>query len=307
MKQIFKKLIKSVLTIFCIITLTFYLIHMLPSNLIYNDSDIDGTMKEAIIQKYNLDKSINEQYILYLKDIFKGDLGKSIKYEDKNVSDVILSNFPVSLSLGIRTLILSIIIGVPLGIYSSINKKMSKYGYIISYIVISIPSFVIIGFLQLLVVYVNNKFNIRFPITGFDTELQKMLPVLSLSFFTTCMVFRVINIKIREEMDKEYVQFYLSLGYDKKYVIKKHILKNILPTIITTLTPQVISLITGSFIVETLFGIPGLGKYYTSSIIDRDYTMVIGLTLFYSIVLILCITLMDIITLFLDKRIEGEI
>ena len=202
MKQIFKKLIKSVLTIFCIITLTFYLIHMLPSNLIYNDSDIDGTMKEAIIQKYNLDKSINEQYILYLKDIFKGDLGKSIKYEDKNVSDVILSNFPVSLSLGIRTLILSIIIGVPLGIYSSINKKMSKYGYIISYIVISIPSFVIIGFLQLLVVYVNNKFNIRFPITGFDTELQKMLPVLSLSFFTTCMVFRVINIKIREEMDK---------------------------------------------------------------------------------------------------------
>lgn len=307
LKIIIKKMLKSIFNIFCVITITFYLVHLLPSNLTYNELDIDDSMREAIIQKYDLDKSITKQYITYVKNILKGNLGVSMKYENKEVKEVIKNNFPTSLSLGFRAIFLSILIGFPLGIYSAFNKKLEKFNKYFSYIMISIPSFVFIGFIQLFVVYFNTKFKTHYPIIGYESEIQKILPVLSLSMFTTFMISRLVYIKVKEEIKKEYVQFSLSLGYDKYYIVRKHILKNILPTIISAITPQVVSLITGSFVVENLFGLSGLGRYYVSSIIDRDYTMVIGLTLFYSSILIIFLTLMDILIYLFDKRITGDI
>ena len=300
------------MVIFTVVSITFYIVHSLPNSYIYNDSEVDEVLKEEFIKKYNLDLSLKEQYIKYISNISKGNLGYSMKYEGRKVSDVIIKNFPISLELSIRVLLFSFIIGFPLGINLGINKN-HKYLYLIS-ILISIPSFVIAGLIQMFLVFfykgvLIDKLNFPFysiSIIGFDSELQKLFPTITLSLFLTCMIIRILSRKIENELNKGYVEFALSKGLDIKYVVLNHILKNIFPSLLSMLIPYFVSIVTGSFVVENLFGIPGLGRYYTSSIIDRDYSMVLGLTLFYTFILTFLFTLMDICISFLDKRIDKH-
>lgn len=309
MKKIIFKIIKKIFVIFFVITLTFIIIHILPNTLV-DDNEVDDVVREEIIKSYNLDKSVSEQYKIYFYNLMKFNLGKSIKYDNREVKDIIKDNFPISLELGLRVIVLSTIIGFPLGVKAAINKNYSKISKIITTILIAIPSFVIVGLLQYISIRLfKDYFGIRIPIVGFDREIQKILPVISLSIFMICMIIRIVSKKIKEEINKEYVEFALVKGFSLNYVIKNHILKNILPSLISSFIPYMISLITGSFIIENLFGIPGLGKYYISSIIDRDYTVIMGLTIFYTTIVILFLTIMDILIFILDKRIylkEGE-
>lgn len=314
MKYILKRIIKSIMVIFTVVSITFYIIHSLPNSYIYNDSEVDEVLKEEFIKKYSLDLSLKDQYIEYISNISKGNLGYSMKYEGRKVSDVIIKNFPISLELSIRVLILSFLIGLPLGVKLAINKKYRYIYYIVS-ILISIPSFVIAGLIQTFLVFfykgiLIDKLNLPFyniSIIGFDSELQKLFPTITLSVFLTCIIIRILSRKIENELDKEYVEFALSKGLDIKYVVLNHIFKNIFPSLLSMLTPYFVSIVTGSFVVENLFGIPGLGRYYTSSIIDRDYSMVVGLTLFYTIILTTLFTLMDICISFLDRRVGRDV
>ena len=314
MKYILKRIIKSIMVIFTVVSITFYIIHSLPNSYIYNDSEVDEVLKEEFIKKYSLDLSLKDQYIEYISHISKGNLGYSMKYEGRKVSDVIIKNFPISLELSIRVLILSFLIGLPLGVKLAINKKYRYIYYIVS-ILISIPSFVIAGLIQTFLVFfykgiLIDKLNLPFyniSIIGFDSELQKLFPTITLSVFLTCIIIRILSRKIENELDKEYVEFALSKGLDIKYVVLNHIFKNIFPSLLSMLTPYFVSIVTGSFVVENLFGIPGLGRYYTSSIIDRDYSMVVGLTLFYTIILTTLFTLMDICISFLDRRVGRDV
>ena len=302
------------MVIFTVVSITFYIIHSLPNSYIYNDSEVDEVLKEEFIKKYSLDLSLKDQYIEYISNISKGNLGYSMKYEGRKVSDVIIKNFPISLELSIRVLILSFLIGLPLGVKLAINKKYRYIYYIVS-ILISIPSFVIAGLIQTFLVFfykgiLIDKLNLPFyniSIIGFDSELQKLFPTITLSVFLTCIIIRILSRKIENELDKEYVEFALSKGLDIKYVVLNHIFKNIFPSLLSMLTPCFVSIVTGSFVVENLFGIPGLGRYYTSSIIDRDYSMVVGLTLFYTIILTTLFTLMDICISFLDRRVGRDV
>lgn len=314
MKYILKRIIKSIMVIFTVVSITFYIIHSLPNSYIYNDSEVDEVLKEEFIKKYSLDLSLKDQYIEYISNISKGNLGYSMKYEGRKVSDVIIKNFPISLELSIRVLILSFLIGLPLGVKLAINKKYRYIYYIVS-ILISIPSFVIAGLIQTFLVFfykgiLIDKLNLPFyniSIIGFDNELQKLFPTITLSVFLTCIIIRILSRKIENELDKEYVEFALSKGLDIKYVVLNHIFKNIFPSLLSMLTPYFVSIVTGSFVVENLFGIPGLGRYYTSSIIDRDYSMVVGLTLFYTVILTTLFTLMDICISFLDRRVGRDV
>lgn len=314
MKYILKRIIKSIMVIFTVVSITFYIIHSLPNSYIYNDSEVDEVLKEEFIKKYSLDLSLKDQYIEYISNISKGNLGYSMKYEGRKVSDVIIKNFPISLELSIRVLILSFLIGLPLGVKLAINKKYRYIYYIVS-ILISIPSFVIAGLIQTFLVFfykgiLIDKLNLPFyniSIIGFDSELQKLFPTITLSIFLTCIIIRILSRKIENELDKEYVEFALSKGLDIKYVVLNHIFKNIFPSLLSMLIPYFVSIVTGSFVVENLFGIPGLGRYYTSSIIDRDYSMVVGLTLFYTVILTTLFTLMDICISFLDRRVGRDV
>ncbi|WP_156300304.1 ABC transporter permease [Streptobacillus canis] len=306
LKKVFSKIIRSFIVVFSVITLTFFMIHSLPNNFI--DEELDETVKEQIIKTYNLDKPITEQYGLYLNKIIKVDLGESIKYDKVKVVDVIKNNFPTSLDLGVRVLTFSLFLAFIFSLISINYKKIDKFFVNVSSILISIPSFVIVGFLQFYAVYIH-KGILGLPklsIIGYFGPGEKILPILTLVLFYTPIIFKLLRKKIKEEINKEYVEFALCKGFNLNYVVIKHILKNIIPSLLSSLVPYIVSLITGSFIVETLFGIPGLGKYFTSSVIERDYPMIMGLTIFYTLVLVSLFTLMDILVLISDKRLKVK-
>lgn len=303
MKNLIIRVLKKFFLIYVVVTITFFIMHSLP-NVLVDENEVDDVVRTQIIKSYNLDKSIGERYLIYLKDLSKGNLGKSMRYENRYVKDIIKSNFIVSLELGIRVVIFSFFIGIPLGLLNALNNKISIYLKIITGILISIPSFVIVGFMQFLAIkFFKQILGIKIAISGFNNEAQKIMPVIALSIFMICVIIRILGKKINEELNKEYVEFAISKGFSMKYILRKHIFKNILPTILSSFTPYIVSLITGSFVIESLFGIPGLGRYFSTSIINRDYTMIMGLTIFYTIILIVFLSIMDILILLLDKRI----
>ncbi|NYV27250.1 ABC transporter permease [Streptobacillus felis] len=304
LKKIFSKLLRSLVVIISVITLTFFMIHALPNNFI--DEELDESVKEQIIKTYNLDKPITEQYVKYIKNVVKGDFGKSIKYENIKVVDVIKKNFPTSLDLGLRVILISSVIALLLAMLSINFEKIDRLFLLFSSILVAIPSFVVVGLLQFYAVYIHKEllgFS-KISIIGYYGKGQKILPVLTLVLYYLPIIFKLLRKKIKEEFKNEYVEFAMSKGFSINYVIRKHILKNIFPSLITSLMPYFVSLITGSFIVETLFGIPGLGRYFTTSIIERDYPMIMGLTIFYTIILVIIFSIMDILVLLLDKRLK---
>lgn len=312
-KKILLRMVKMLFTTYLVITITFFMIYSLPNNIAIEE--LDDSLKEQIIKTYKLDEPIKNQYVNYLKNIYNLDLGSSIKYHDRKVSSIIKESFPVSFDLGVKVLIISIFISFPLSIYSIINRKLNKIIDNMILISVSFPVFVIIGFIQLYVVNIHNFIVIKYLkmdflklyLSGYNGFSRQILPILSLLVFQVSITTKIIRRKIKDEMKKPYVRFAISKGFDIKYVINKHIIKNIYITILSVITPYIISLITGSFIVESLFGLPGLGKYFTSSIIERDYTMILGLTIFYTVILNIVYFIIDILIILLDKNIRSDV
>ncbi len=305
-KKIFSKILRGLIVIFSVMTLTFFMIHSLPNNLI--DEELDESVKNQIIKIYDLDKPISEQYIKYMKKVTTGDFGKSIKYPNLKVVDIIKKNFPTSLDLGLRVLFFSSFFALMFSIISVNFDFIDKLFVRISSILIAIPGFVIVGLLQYYAVYIH-KGLLGLPklsIMGYYGRGEKIFPVLTLVLFYLPIIFKLLRKKIKEELNKNYVEFAISKGLSINYIVIKHILKNIAPSLLSSLIPYVISLITGSFIVETLFGVPGLGRYFTTSIIDRDYPMIMGLTIFYTIILVSLFNIMDILILIFDKRLKVK-
>ncbi|CAM3179829.1 ABC transporter permease [Streptobacillus ratti] len=306
LKKIFLKILRGLVVIFSVITLTFFMIHSLPNNII--DDELDETVKNQIIKTYDLDKPISEQYIKYMKKIVNGDFGKSIKYPNLRVVDIINNNFPTSLDLGIRVLSFSTFFALIFSLISVNYKFMDKLFVKLSSMLIAVPSFVLAGLLQYYAVYIH-KGLLGLPklsIMGYYGKGEKIFPVLTLVLFYLPIIFKLLRKKIKEEINKNYVEFAISKGLSINYIVIKHILKNIAPSLLSSLIPYVISLITGSFIIETLFGVPGIGRYFTTSIIDRDYPMIMGLTIFYTIILVTLFNIMDILILIFDKRLRVK-
>lgn len=303
LKKIIKRIFRSIFLIFFVITLSFYIIHSLPHN--FYDEDLEENLKKEIIKMYNLDKPIGYRYKEYIKKIATFDLGKSIKYESREVKDVIKKNFPVSLELGIRVLFLSTFFSYFMVVISFKNKSLEKIFDFFSKILVSIPSFIMIGLIQIYIVYVHNKyFGFHMSIYGFDSEIKKILPVLSLLLLYVPIFYRLIKNRVSIEMEKEYVKFAFFKRFSTEYIIRKHILINIISSLLSSMIPYFISLITGSFVIENLYGIAGLGKYYTSSIIDRDYPMIMGLTIFYTIIIIIFFTILEFLIIVFEKKIK---
>ncbi|WP_064616604.1 ABC transporter permease [Streptobacillus moniliformis] len=306
LRKIFYKTFRGLIVILSVITLTFFMIHSLPNNLI--DDELDETVKSQIIKIHDLDKPISEQYVKYIKKIASGDFGESIKYPNLRVVDVINNNFPTSLDLGLRVLFFSSFFALIFSLISINFKIMDKIFLKISSVLIASPGFVLAGLLQYYAVYIH-KGLLGLPklsIMGYYGRGEKILPVLTLVLFYLPIIFKLLRKKIKEEMNKNYVEFAISKGLSINYIVIKHILKNIAPSLLSSLMPYVISLITGSFIVETLFGVPGIGRYFTTSIIERDYPMIMGLTIFYTIILITLFNIMDILIIIFDKRLKVK-
>ena len=316
LKFIFKRIFTGLITLFLVITITFFLLHKLPGDPFESEKAIPPQVKANLMVKYGMDKPIGIQYVNYLKNVAKGDLGISMKEKGRTVNSVIKTSFPVSADLGIRAVIFGLIFGIPLGIIAALNrgKKLDYSSMIIAVIGISVPSFVIAGILQLYAVDVHkailiNKLHLplgKILLTGWDMPSKKILPVIALGFFSVAEVARLMRSKMIEIMDQDYIKLAIAKGVKPINIILKHALRNAMLPIITVISPSIAAILTGSFVIDTMFSIGGLGKYYIGSIVDRDYTMVLGVTVFYSAFLILMMIIMDILYALVDPKIKLE-
>ena len=319
MKNILKFLVKRIamglVTLWLVITITFFLIHMLPGDPFQSEKAIPPKVKENLMAKYHLDRPLGEQYVEYLKNIAKGDLGSSMKVRGRTVNDVINQSFLTSADLGARSIIFALVLGIPLGIIAALKrgKYQDRLAMIVAIIGISVPSFVLAGLMQKYFVDIHNGFLIdngflpeffRIRLSGWDSPEKKILPVVALGLYTVALIARLLRDKMIEVMGQDYIRLAVAKGVKPKNIVFKHALRNAILPIITIMGPTIAAVLTGSFVIEKMFSIPGLGKYFVDSINDRDYTMVLGVTVFYAIFLIIMMILMDIIYVLVDPKIK---
>ena len=319
MKNILKFLVKRIamglVTLWLVITITFFLIHMLPGDPFQSEKAIPPKVKENLMAKYHLDRPLGEQYVEYLKNIAKGDLGSSMKVRGRTVNDVINQSFLTSADLGARSIIFALVLGIPLGIIAALKrgKDQDRRAMIVAIIGISVPSFVLAGLMQKYFVDIHNGFLIdngflpeffRIRLSGWDSPEKKILPVVALGLYTVALIARLLRDKMIEVMGQDYIRLAVAKGVKPKNIVFKHALRNAILPIITIMGPTIAAVLTGSFVIEKMFSIPGLGKYFVDSINDRDYTMVLGVTVFYAIFLIIMMILVDIIYVLVDPKIK---
>ena len=319
MKNILKFLIKRIamglVTLWLVITITFFLIHMLPGDPFQSEKAIPPKVKENLMAKYHLDRPLGEQYVEYLKNIAKGDLGASMKVRGRTVNDVIKKSFLTSADLGARSIIFALALGIPLGIIAALKrgKYQDRLAMIVAIIGISVPSFVLAGLMQKYVVDIHNGTLIRngflpdffwINLSGWDTFDKKILPVIALGLYTVALIARLLRDKMIEVMGQDYIRLAVAKGVKPKNIVFRHALRNAILPIITIMGPTIAAVLTGSFVIEKMFSIPGLGKYFVDSINDRDYTMVLGVTVFYAIFLIVMMILVDIVYVLVDPKIK---
>jgi len=287
---------------------------MLPGDPFQSEKAIPPKVKENLMAKYHLDRPLGEQYVEYLKNIAKGDLGASMKVRGRTVNDVIKKSFLTSADLGARSIIFALALGIPLGIVAALKrgKYQDRLAMIVAIIGISVPSFVLAGLMQKYFVDIHNgilidEYNlplVRILLSGWDRPEKKILPVVALGLYTVALIARLLRDKMIEVMGQDYIRLAIAKGVKPKNIVFKHALRNAILPIITIMGPTIAAVLTGSFVIEKMFSIPGLGKYFVDSINDRDYTMVLGVTVFYAIFLIIMMILVDIVYVMVDPKIK---
>ncbi|MGE5676986.1 MAG: ABC transporter permease [Pseudomonadota bacterium] len=299
---LFKRIVMAVVTIWAIITITFCLMHSIPGNPFRNESKMPKQVYQNLLKKYGLDKPLTEQYAIYLGRIVRGDFGDSMKSRVETVNDMIKRGFPVSAFLGIQAIVIAVILGPSLGAVAALNQnKWPDYmAMIIAIIGISVPSF-IMGTLFIQLIARNVGF---LPIGGWGTYQHTILPSLALALMPLATLARYMRSSMLEVMGQDYIKTAKSKGISKFTVVMKHAVRNAILPIVSALGTIVANTLMGSFVVEKIFGIPGLGKYFVMSINNRDYPLIMGTTIFYAIVLVCLLLIVDFAYMFIDPRIK---
>jgi oligopeptide transport system permease protein len=297
-----KKLLILILSLFIVASLTFFLMHSIPGDPFTQDKAIPEEILRAMHRHYGLDKPLYVQYFEYMKGLLSFNLGPSFKYQGRTVNEIISEGFPVSLCLGLEALSLSLFFGVILGSFASFKhtKWQDHLMMAIAVIGISIPSFILATFLQYLLAM---KLDL-FPVARWGSISQSILPALSLAALPTAFIARLIRSNMIEILQQDYIQTAKAKGINSFQIMTKHVLRNALLPVITYLGPLTAAILTGSFAVEKIFGIPGLGQWFVLSITNRDYTVIMGTTIFYSALLMCCVFVVDILYCLIDPRIK---
>lgn len=302
-KYILKRLILSIITIWAIITITFVLMNAAPGNPFANENKrIPKNIYENLMKKYGLDKPKSEQYITYLKNIARFDFGESMKSDTETVNEMIGRGFPVSAALGFEALLISLIFGPALGAIAALyqNKVPDYVSMIISIIGISVPSFLTGSFL---IQFVATKFD-WIPIGGWGEFRHTVLPSIALAMMPMAQISRLMRSSMLEILNQDYLKTAKSKGLTGPVIIMKHAVRNAILPIISILGTTISNLLVGSFVIEKIFGIPGMGMFFINSIFNRDYTLIMGITTFYAIVLITMMFLVDVAYTLIDPRIR---
>ncbi len=301
-KYILKRLLLAAITIFAVGTITFFLMNMVPGGPFLSEKAISPAAKAALEAKYGLDKPLSQQYITYITDAMHGDFGESLKQRGRTVSSIIFSKFPVSARVGGLAILLSLLVGIPLGCFAAVNrgKFLDSMISVISTMGIAVPSFVIC---TLLMYFFGVKLH-WLPTLGLTSWKNYIMPVISLSFYPTAYIMRLMRSSLLDVLGQDYIRTTKAKGVSQFMALFKHALRNAILPVVTYLGPMAAYTLTGSFIVEKIFTIPGLGGEFIGSIANRDYTVIMGTTIFLAALMVMMNVVVDIIYKFVDPRIK---
>lgn len=301
-KYIIKRLVLALVTIWAVTTITFFLMNMVPGGPFLSEKAISPEATKALEAKYGLDKPFIERYLIYLKDAAQGDFGMSLKQRGRTVMDIISLKFPVSARVGGVSIIISLLIGVPLGVLAAFKRgtALDSLLSVIATCGIAVPSFVICTVLMYI-------FGVKFgvlPTLGLNSWQHYIMPVAALAAYPTSYIMRLMRSSMLDVLGQDYMRTARAKGVSQKTALFKHALRNAILPVITYVGPMIAYTLVGSFIVEKIFTIPGLGGEFIKSINGRDYTMIMGTTIFLAAFMVVMILVVDIIYKIVDPRIN---
>jgi len=301
-RYIVKRIILGLVTIFLVATITFFLMNLVPGGPFVAEKSISAEAQAALNEKFGLDKPLLVQYKNYMLGAIQGDFSLSLKQRGRTVSDIISSKFPVSAKLGGISVLVALLVGIPLGSIAALNrgKWIDQLIIVIATCGIAFPSFIIctVGMYILGV-----KLNLL-PTFGLSTPVHYILPVFALSFYPTAYITRLMRASMLDVIGQDYMRTARAKGLSRLSCLFKHGLRNAVLPVVTYLGPMLAYTLTGSFVVERVFVIPGLGGQFVSSILTRDYTVIMGTTIFLATLLISLNVLVDIVYKIIDPRIQ---
>ena len=295
LKYVGKRILTSIVTIWAVITIVFFLVRIMPGGP-FEGEKITAEMKEVLNEKYGLDKPVGEQYVIYMKGLLKGDFGQSMKYKGRQVIDTIKNGFPKSAQVGAVAIVASVVAAL------NADKWPDRICMIIATLGITIPSFVI-GSLLIFI------FTVKLRVlgaTGLSKPSNYIMPVIALSGSSMAFITRLTRNKLIDVLKSDYIRTARAKGLSGGKVIFKHALRNSLIPVVTYLGPLTAGVLTGSFVVEKIFAIAGLGNEFTLTITNRDYTALLGVLAFYCTFIVICNLIVDLLYVVVDPRIKLE-
>lgn len=301
-KYIAKRIGLAIVTIWAVATITFFLMNLVPGGPFLSEKAISPQATAALEAKYGLDKPLFQQYLTYIKDALHGDFGDSLKQRGRTVMDIIKMKFPVSARVGGVSVLVSLILGVPLGCIAAL--KRGKFADSLISVVatcgIAVPSFVIC---TLLLYFFGVKLQVL-PTMGLTTAKHYVMPVMALAFYPTAYIMRLMRSSMLDVLGQDYMRTAKAKGLAGGKILFKHALRNAILPVITYVGPLLAYTVTGSFVVEKIFTIPGLGGEFIAAINGRDYTLIMGTTIFLATLIILMNVVVDIVYKLVDPRIK---
>jgi oligopeptide transport system permease protein len=302
LKYTLKRLVNAVVVLFIITTVTWFLMQLLPGTPIQNPEKLTPEQEAQVEEQYNLDKPLPVQYALYMTGLLRGDLGNSYLYGGKPVTDIILERLPVSLFLGIQAIIIGLVVGLILGIASALkqNSIWDSGAAFLAVLGVSIPDFVLAPLAQYFLAF---KLGI-FPIAFFESWWHSVLPSLVISTIVAAVIATFTRTEMLEVLGQDYVTLAKSKGLSRLAVVLRHVLRNSMIPLVTIMLPLTAALVTGLLIVETVFSIPGLGEQFVRSILEKDFPIIMGTTILFSVFFVASYFIQDILYGIIDPRIR---
>ena len=305
---IIRRIVWTIPVLLLVILMTFLMMKLIKGNPFQvTDRPVPESIQRNLDRKFHLDKPWWEQYLYYVRDTARLDLGPSLVQRNQDVNDVIKEHFPTSIKLGLMAMGFAIVVGIPLGVFAALkhNSALDYTAMGIANLGFALPSF-LVATLLIYFFALRLKDYTGLPTNGWNGPSSWVLPTIALGIYPMTYFARLVRGTVLETLQQDYIRTAKAKGLRWRIVVGKHVLRNSLIPAVTAAGPVLGGLITGSFIVETIFGIPGIGRYYVTAVTGRDYSVVMGITVLLSVIIIVANLVVDILYGYLDPRIRDE-
>ena len=302
-----KRLIQGIITVWFIATATFLAMHAVPGDPMSGDRAVSAEIRKNLEAKYGLDKPLSQQYVIYLGNLARGDFGISFTQQNREVNDIIREHFPVSATLGILAIVFASLGGILWGALTALYRNKLPDIVIMFFVIlgISVPSFVFAAVGQLALVKLNDLLGFSLlPVAGWGTVSHMLVPSLVLGLGTMAYLTRLMRSSMLEIINSDYLRTARAKGLPATRIFTRHQLRNAILPVVTVLGPSIAGITTGSFVVESVFAIPGLGRYFVQAVQQLDYTVIMGTTVFFGSFLVLMVIIVDLLYGGIDPRVR---